>query len=84
MIEELGESGLKVIMILGLRGEMVMLDIKKSGVSYSSLYRVIPILINYGLVEEVRRGQKRYFKLTGKGKMFYEKLMELEELLKKP
>jgi len=83
LIEEIGEVGLKIILMLGRQEKMVMLELKRSGLSYSSIYRMLPILEKYGLIKEEREGIKRFFSLTEKGQLFYKKLLELEDLLAK-
>ena len=84
MLEELGESGLKVVMYLYKVGEKPLDPLRRElHIGYTALYRALHTLDRYGLVSERPLGVKRLLSLTEKGKRVAEKLLEAEEILLK-
>lgn len=84
LIEQLGETGIKALFILYEKENCTLLDLKKHGLSYSSIYRIVPMMKEFGLVEEHAEGIKRVLTITEKGKKLAEILFKAEELLKSP
>lgn len=81
-IVKLEQTGaIKLLLFLNERGECKTWDITKNGVSQPTFYRVMPVLKELGLVEEVVDPPRRIFRLTEKGKKVLEKLMEVEAIL---
>jgi predicted transcriptional regulator len=81
MLEEVGETGLKILLFLYQR-RAKFTDFKKDlGAGNEAVYRAVLILERHGLIIERREGKKRMFELSEKGKKVAEKMNEAEKIL---
>lgn len=84
MIEELGESGLEIILYLHKVREAALDRIRRDlHKGYSAVYRALHVLDKHKLITERAEGNKRIFKLTKKGELLATKLREAEEIILK-
>lgn len=51
-----------------------------ANLSYSSLKEYLGLLISRGLVEEIKRGRRRYYKLTRRGYEFIKEFKKIKKL----
>ncbi|MGF3498656.1 MAG: hypothetical protein ACQXXL_03410 [Candidatus Methanosuratincola sp.] len=86
MIEELGESGMKMLMMLN-KGPAKLSDFKiELGMGSEAIYRCLVILLKHNIIKEEEdvKGNKRIFSLTEKGKKVAEYLKAAQDLLESP
>jgi len=83
LLDDLGESGIKIVLFLFRKGDAILSDFKKEiGMGYEAIYRSIATLIKYGLiVEKEMHGNVRCFELSEKGKRIAEKIWEAEQIM---
>ena len=86
VIEELGATGIKVLLYLKKAKKAYVRQIlREAGVGYSAFYRSMYKLKKFGLVREnVELGRIRIIELTPKGEKLAEILSEADTLLRKP
>ena len=83
MIEELGESGLRILLFLGKKKEANISTLKKElYMGSAGVYSALSYLFKYGLVKKERRGKERVISITEKGAKVVEKLLEADQLIK--
>lgn len=82
MLEEVGETGIKILLFLH-EGRAKLTDFKKElGMGYAGIYNAVAMLLKHGLVKEYHEGKARYFELTPVGKQVAEKIWEAEQILR--
>lgn len=81
MLEEVGETGIKILLFLYER-KAKLTDFKEEiGVGNEAVYRCVLILERYQLIVEHNEGKKRIFELTPKGKQIAELMWEAENIM---
>jgi len=69
LIEEIGRTGIKVLLLLAEHGKLSLSDIiRTAGVGHTTLYNAMSKMKELGLVEEERIGYVRMLKLTPLGR----------------
>ena len=83
MIEELGVTGIKILLYLEEKKRGYVRQIlREASVGYTAFYRALYKLKKFGLVEEdLELGRIRVISLTEKGEKIAEKLKEADILL---
>jgi predicted transcriptional regulator len=81
MLEEVGETGIKILLFL-YKKRAKLTDFKEElGAGYEAVYRAVLILERHKLINEHCEGKKRVFELSEKGKRIAEKMTEAEKIL---
>lgn len=81
MLEEVGETGIKILLFLNTRSAKLTDFREELGVGNEAVYRCVLILERYQLIMEHNEGKKRIFDLTPKGKLVAEKMWEAEKIM---
>lgn len=86
LIEELGESGMKILMMLN-KGPAKLSDFKiELGMGSEAIYRCLVILLKHNIIKEEEdvKGNRRIFSLTEKGKKISNLIIEANKLFESP
>ena len=76
-----GTAVAKVVVTLSKYGELHLSDLcRKSEVAYAHLYRVLPTILEDGIAETYMRKNRKYYRLTDKGRALASALGGPEEL----
>lgn len=82
LIEELGESGIKIIVFL-YKDRKKLSDFKEElHIGIAGVYRSMAVLLSRGLVVEEREGNARYFTLTRKGQRVAATVLEADRIMR--
>jgi len=79
LIEEIGKSGIKVLLILYEHDKLPISEIWRRGVGHTAFYNALGKLKALGLVEEERIGNTRLIKLTPLGREVAEYLKIIDQ-----
>ena len=79
LIEELGRTGIKILLILYEEDNLPISEIWRRGVGHSSFYNALITLKSMNLVKEERKGNMRLIKLTPLGREVAEQLKMLDQ-----
>ncbi|MEM4157371.1 MAG: hypothetical protein QXN69_03490 [Candidatus Methanomethylicaceae archaeon] len=85
MIDDFGETGLKIVIYLSKKGRAKLSDFKLDlRMGSAAVYRALKILYEYKVIGEESEGVARYFFLTEKGKKVADLINQVEVLLQNP
>ena len=80
MLDKIGIVGIKILVALYYKEMYIRELIRTLNVSSASVYRVLPNLLELGLVVFERRDTRKYVRLTVKGRRVAEFLSKAEKI----
>ena len=82
MIEELGKSGIKILLYLYEEGaSSITRTLRGANIGHTTLYSALIVLKEFKLITEERQGWTRILRLTPLGMKIAKKLSEADDIL---